>query len=82
MLSTHASPLKAYPVSQLHLAYKLPGAVDHVCILFHPLAASYHHSKTELALFGIHRCLTSPPSTKIIAPVHPFEYTFIDGETK
>ena len=78
-------PLNIYPSSQLHLAYKLSGAISHV-ITFVPAAndgVEYHQLKTKWPfLFGVQSCLIVSPSTKIIAPVHPFEYTFIDGETK
>lgn len=47
VVSTHPVPLSVYPVAQIHLAYKLAGAVLHVCILFHPFDASYHPPNTE-----------------------------------
>ena len=76
----HSVQLSLYPVLQLHLAYKLAGALLHVCTLFHQFSAVYHHSKAECSLFGVQSCFILFHSTIIIAPVHPFGCTFIDGD--
>lgn len=46
---THETPfaLDIYPFSQLHFAYKLAGAVDHVFTAVVRAALEYHHWKTE-----------------------------------
>lgn len=45
--SRQAFPLATYPFSQLHFAYKLAGAVDHVVTAVVRAALEYHHWKTE-----------------------------------
>jgi hypothetical protein len=77
--SKHSSPLAMYPFSQLHFAYKLAGAVDHVVTAVVRAALEYHHWKTELSLFGVQSDLILFASTIIIASVHHFESIVIEG---
>lgn len=70
--SKHSSPLAMYPFSQLHFAYKLAGAVDHIVTAVVRVAFEYHHWKTECSLVGVQSVVIVSHSTITIAFSHPF----------
>jgi hypothetical protein len=77
---TQASPLISYPVSQLHLAYKLVGTVSHVVTSL-PVAkfdVEYHHWNTECPSFllGVQSDFILFHFTIIVAQVPQFGYIF------
>jgi hypothetical protein len=77
LLITHSVQLSLYSIpSQLHFAYKLAGAVDHVVTGVVRASLEYHHSKTELSLFGVQSDFILFHFTIIVAQVPQFGYIF------
>ncbi|MBO7094654.1 hypothetical protein J6V86_00155 [bacterium] len=64
-----------------HFAYKLAGAVSHVCTCVLYVDSLYHPLNVALAFVGVHNVVIFPlftvPVNAITAHVHPFGYTFI-----
>ena len=85
LINSHPVHVSTYHSGQLHFAYKLDGAVSHVVTSL-PVAKSdveYHHPNVEYwSLCGVQSVLILFASTNIIALVHPFGTTFIDGDDR